>query len=162
VARIALELPAGAVDWAALWPTPPERFLRVGRYVRTGLLALHQLFAVLGAEPGSETGLVLASPQGCREVDLRYHARLVERGAAQASRLDFVHTVPGAPAGEASILWQLRGPPLVFVGPMEQAEEEALRLVRRGRAHRLVALGLDAPDAARPAIACACLVEAAP
>jgi len=157
--RVALELPGGPLDWAALWPGAPERLMRVNRYVRAGLLAVHRLFCAVGAVPGPETGVVLASPHGCRGVDLRYHQRLVERGAAQASRLDFVYTVPGAPAAEAAILWDLRGPPLHLVGPMASAEEEALRLLRRGRARRLVALGLDAPEPDGPACATASLLE---
>ncbi|MFH1464495.1 MAG: beta-ketoacyl synthase N-terminal-like domain-containing protein [Pseudomonadota bacterium] len=162
VARASLELPAGPVDWAALWPDPPERFMRVNRYVRSALIALHRLFEAAGGVSGSETGIVLASPSGCRAVDLRYHKRLVERGAAQASRLDFVYTVPGAAAAEAAILWDLRGPPLTFIGPMELAEEEAARLLRRGRAARLVALGIEAPEADGPAMATAALLEVAP
>jgi 3-oxoacyl-(acyl-carrier-protein) synthase len=162
VARASLEVPGGPVDWAALWPSPPERFMRVNRYVRVGLLAVQRLFTATGGVPGPETGIVLASPSGCRAVDLRYHQRLVERGAAQASRLDFVYTVPGAPAAEASILWDLRGPPLTFVGPPELAEEEATRLLRRGRAERLVALGIEAPEGDGPAAAVAALLEVAP
>jgi len=161
LARAALELPAGRVDWAALWPDAPERFRRLNRYVRTGLVVLQRLFAQLPAPPASDTGVVLASPANCRGVDLRYHQRLVKRGAAQASRLDFVYTVPGAPLAEATIHWDLRGPPVVLVGPMAQAEQEARRLIRRGRATRLVALGLDAPDQDQPAVASACLLERA-
>ncbi len=162
LARARLELPPGKVDWASLWPDAPDRFRRLNRYVRSGLVVLQRLFAQLDEPPGPETGLVLASPHNCRGVDLRYHARLVRRGAAQASRLDFVYTVPGAPASEAAILWDLRGPPLVLVAPMAQAEVEARRLVRRGRAVRVVALGLDAPDAQSPAVAEACLLEGVP
>jgi 3-oxoacyl-(acyl-carrier-protein) synthase len=160
-ARASLELAPGRVDWGALWPDAPDRFRRMNRYVRTGLVVLQRLFAQLPAPPPSDTGLVLASPANCRGVDLRYHERLVRRGAAQASRLDFVYTVPGAPSAEAAILWDLRGPPLVLVGPMEQAEAEAARMIRLGRATRLVALGLDAPANDQPAVATACLLERA-
>jgi 3-oxoacyl-(acyl-carrier-protein) synthase len=160
VGRVDLELPGGPLDWSALWPDAPERLMRVHRYVRAGLLAVHRLFAAVGGAPDPATGIVLASSHACRAVDLRYHQRLVERGAAQASRLDFVYTVPGAPAAEAAILWDLRGPPLHFVGPPDLAEEEALRLLRRGRARRLVALGLEAPDPDGPARATASLLEA--
>jgi 3-oxoacyl-(acyl-carrier-protein) synthase len=159
VARAELELPPGKVDWTALWPDSPERFRRLNRYVRTGLVVLHRLFEQLPAPPPSDTGIVLASASNCRGVDLRYHQRLVERGAAQASRLDFVYTVPGAPVAEATIHWNLQGPPVVLVAPMAQAEEEAARLIRRGRAVRMVALGLEAPDRDQPARAYACLLE---
>ncbi len=161
VARAELALPSGSIDWNQLWPDSPERFKRLNRYVRTGMVVLQRLFAQLGQPPPVDTGLVLASPANCRGVDLRYHQRLVERGAAQASRLDFVYTVPGAPAAEAAILWDLRGPPVVLVAPMDRAEQEAARLIRRGRATRLVALGLDAPAQDRPAVATACLLERA-
>lgn len=159
VARASLELAPGKVDWAALWPDAPERFRRLNRYVRAGLVALQRLFVQLPEPPSTSTGIVLASPANCRGVDLRYHQRLVERGAAQASRLDFVYTVPGAPVAEATIHWDLRGPPVVLVGPMAQAEAEAARMIRRGRAIRLVALGLDAPAQDQPAVATACLLE---
>ena len=159
LARARLELAPGRVDWSALWPDAPDRFRRLNRYVRTGLLVMQRLFREAGAVPDSDAGIVLASPHNCRGVDLRYHRRLVERGAAQASRLDFVYTVPGAPAAEAAILWDLRGPPLHLVGPMEQAEEEARRLLRRGRASCLVALGLDAPESRAPAVASAVLLR---
>jgi 3-oxoacyl-[acyl-carrier-protein] synthase II len=161
VARASVELAPGKVDWAALWPDAPERFRRLNRYVRTGMVALQRLFDQLPEPPPSDTGLVLASPGNCRGVDLRYHQRLVRRGAAQASRLDFVYTVPGAPVAEATIHWDLRGPPVVLVGPMAQAEDEAARMIRRGRAARLVALGLDAPAQDQPAVATACLLERA-
>ncbi len=142
-------------------PDAPERFRRLNRYVRTGLVALRRLIAQLPAPPPPDTGLVLASPANCRGVDLRYHQRLVKRGAAQASRLDFVYTVPGAPLAEATIHWDLRGPPVVLVGPMDQARDEAARLIRRGRATRLLALGLDAPAQDQPAVATACYLERA-
>ncbi len=161
VARARLDLPPGKVDWTALWPEAPERFRRLNRYVRAGLVALQRLFEKLPEPPTPDTGIVLASPANCRGVDLRYHERLVHRGAAQASRLDFVYTVPGAPLAEATIHWDLRGPPVVLVGPMEQAEDEATRLIRRGRATRLVALGLDAPGQDLPVVATACLLERA-
>lgn len=161
VASASLSLPPGRVDWTALWPDAPERYRRLNRYVRTGLVVLQRLFAQLPEPPPPVTGLVLASPSNCRGVDLRYHQRLVQRGVALASRLDFVYTVPGAPAAEAAILWDLRGPPVVLVAPMEQARAEAERLIRRGRATRLVALGLDAPDQDSPAVATACLLERA-
>ena len=72
-----------------------------------------------------------------------------------ASRRDFTYTIPGGPAAEASILWGLTGPLLVLVGPLHQAEEEAVRLVRWGRAERMISLGIDAPSASEPAIAVA-------
>ncbi len=156
-ARAAVELPPGKADWAALWPAAPDRFRRMNRYVRTGLVAMARLFAQVAPDP--EQGVVLASPSGCRLVDLRYHRRLLQRGAAQASRLDFVHTIPGAPAAEGAIHWNLRGPALHLVGPLEQAEREARRLLRWGRARSLVALGIEAPDEEQPAVARACLVE---
>ncbi|MBW1879771.1 MAG: hypothetical protein JRJ84_15520, partial [Deltaproteobacteria bacterium] len=138
-----VRVPPGRVDWKALWPDAPERFLRFDRYVRLGMLALARLFEKV--PPTLETGIVLASPSGCRAMDLRYHERLVRLGAAMASRRDFIYTVPGGPAAEASIHWDLRGPFLILVGPGEQALEEAARLVRWGRATRLVALDVEAP-----------------
>jgi 3-oxoacyl-[acyl-carrier-protein] synthase II len=158
---VRVDLPPGRIDWSAHWPDAPDRFKRLNRYVRTGMIAVKRLFDTLGWVPGPETGIVLASPSGCRQVDLRYHERLVKRGAAQASRLDFVYTIPGAPAAEAAIQWNLRGPPLALIGPMDQAIEEAARLIRWGRATRLVALGIDVPDASSPAVAQACLLERA-
>ncbi len=159
VARAELELPPGKVDWTALWPDGPERFRRLNRYVRAGLVVLHRLFEQLPQPPPCDTGIVLASASNCRGVDLRYHQRLVQRGAAQASRLDFVYTVPGAPVAEAAIHWNLRGPPVVLVAPMAQAEDEAARLIRRGRALRMVALGVEAPDQDQPVVATACFLE---
>ncbi|MBW2258277.1 MAG: hypothetical protein JRI25_27270, partial [Deltaproteobacteria bacterium] len=59
-----VRVPPGRVDWKALWPDAPERFLRFDRYVRLGMLALARLFEKV--PPTLETGIVLASPSGCR------------------------------------------------------------------------------------------------
>ncbi len=160
LATAEVAIPPGPLRWREAWPDAPERFRRLNRYVRLGLLAVRDLRAAHGAPFPDGTGLVLASPAGCRATDLRYHRRLVERGPAQASRLDFIYTIPGAPAAEAAILWDLRGPQLVLVGPMEEAEAEARRLVALGLAEALVALAVDAPDEARPGAARAALLAA--
>jgi len=150
-----LALPAGKVDWSAAWPDYPERFKRMNRYVRVGWLAVHRL---LGDEEQDEgTGIVLASQSNCRHVDLRYHTRLVKRGAAGAPRVDFIYTIPGAPVGEISIHWGMKGPQLSLVAPGPEADAEAQRLIRWGRAERVVSLALEAPDAETPAVATATL-----
>ena len=145
LARAEISLPAGPLDWRALWPEAPERWLRMSRYVRLGLLAVRDIARQQTLEP--DVGLILASPSGCRATDLAYHARLLVRGAAAVSRPLFVHTVPGGPCGEASMHFQLHGPCLAFVGPMALAEEEAARLIRWGRARALIALAIQAPEA---------------
>lgn len=157
VARAHLAIPEGRVDWSAHWPDPPERFKRLNRYVRCGLVVLRQL---VEAHPGGpETGLVLASESNCRATDLRYHQKLLQRGAAQAPRVEFIYTIPGAPAGEAAILWGLKGPSLVLCGPFDEAVDEARRLIRWGRATRLLAFGVEAPDPRGAATAQAVLLE---
>ncbi|MCB9759982.1 MAG: hypothetical protein H6739_09130 [Alphaproteobacteria bacterium] len=159
-ARAELVVPAGPVDWRALWPDPPERFRRMHRYVRLGMVALHRLLEALDAPPAPSWALVLASRTNCRSVDLRYHARLLDRGAAAASRVDFVYTIPGAPIAEASIHWGLRGPSLALVGDPEEAEVEAHRLVRWGHAPAALALGMELPEGDAAGFARVALVRA--
>jgi len=160
ISRIEREWPPGPLPWRDEWPGTPDRIRRVNRYVRTGLLALYSLIETLETPLPPSCGIVLASTSNCLETDLRYHARLVERGAARASRLDFAATIPGAPLAEASILWNLQGPCIALVEPMENAEEEASRLLRWGRASMILALGLEAPGPDQPAKANVALLSA--
>ena len=159
LARIEREWGPGPLPWREEWPGTPDRIRRVNRYVRAGLLALHSLIETLDSPLPPACGMVLASESNCLETDLRYHARLVERGAARASRLDFAATIPGAPLAEASILWNLQGPCIALVEPMKQAEIEAARLLRWGRASMILALGLEAPGADQPAMASVALLS---
>jgi 3-oxoacyl-[acyl-carrier-protein] synthase-1/3-oxoacyl-[acyl-carrier-protein] synthase II len=159
LARIQREWGPGPLPWREEWPGSPDRIRRVNRYVRAGLLALHSLIETLEAPLPPGCGMVLASESNCMETDLRYHARLVELGAARASRLDFAATIPGAPLAEASILWNLQGPCIALVEPMEQAETEAARLLRWGRASMILALGLEAPGTDQPAVASVALLS---
>ena len=140
------------------WPEAPERFRRLNRYVRAGLLVVRELFEQTGV-PGPHTGVVLASASNCRATDLRYHQRLVQRGAAKAPRVEFIYTIPGAPAGEAAILWTLRGPTLSLCGHEHEAIDEAERLIRWGRAEQLVALWIEAPEPRGPVRASARLLS---
>lgn len=158
VASASVEHPAGKVDWSLLWPEAPERFKRMNRYVRAGMVVLHRLLRERELSPA--TGIVLASASNCRHVDLRYHTKLVRRGAAGAPRVDFIYTIPGAPVGEASIHWGLRGPQLSLCAPMAEAEAEARSLIRWGRAEAVIALGLECPDADSPILARASLFSA--
>ena len=148
---------AGKVDWAAFWPDPPERFKRMNRYVRLGWLAAYRL--LLDMPQPEHMGIVLASESNCRHVDLRYHTKLVRRGAAGAPRVDFIYTIPGAPVGEISIHWGLRGPQLSLAAPGHEADAEAERLIRWGRADRLMTLAIEAPDANTAGVATAALWE---
>ena len=142
VARARVEVPAGRAEWP--WEDPPERFKRMNRYCRVVLCAMKRLFERV--EPTEDTGVVLASESNCRATDLRYHQKLVQRGAAQAPRVEFIYTIPGAPSGEAAILWKLRGPSMVLCDPMSVGLEEAARMIRHGRASRLVVVGVEAPE----------------
>ena len=144
LASARVEIPEGKVDWSALWAAPPERFKRLNRYVRVALVAMNRVLSEV--EIGPDIGVVLASESNCRATDLRYHQKLLQRGAAQAPRVEFIYTIPGAPSGEAAILWGLQGPSMVLCGPMSEAVEEAKRMIRWGRASRLVALGIEAPE----------------
>ncbi len=147
-----------AADERATWTAAPDRFRRMNRFVRVGVLLCRDLFAQVA--PTADTGVVLVSATNCRGADLRYHRRLVERGAARAPRVEFIYTVPGAPAGEAAILWKLTGPSLVLCddGGLDQAVCEAERLVRRGRADRLVAMAVEAPGRGCPARGAAVII----
>ncbi len=159
LARVRRKWGPGPLPWREEWPGTPDRIRRVNRYVRAGLLALRSMIELLEAPLPPTCGLVLASESNCLETDLRYHARLVERGAARASRLDFAATIPGAPLAEASILWNLQGPCIALVEPMEQAEVEAARLLRWGRASMILALGIEAPGTDQPATASVALLS---
>ncbi len=143
---VQLDLPAQGVDWRALWPDAPPRFFRVDPYARLGMLLVQRLLAAHDPAPAPDTGIVLGTRTGCRIADLQHHARLVAQGAAFAHRAAFAATVPGTPAGEASIHWGLRGPALVLLGEEAETIEEAARLVRRGRARSLLGLWVELPE----------------
>ena len=134
----------------------PQRLARANTFVRAGILAVRQLLADQALP--DDAGLVLSTVQGCRLTDLRYHARLVQEGAGRVSRMEFIYTIPGSPLAETSIVFGLQGPNLTLVGPAEQAEDEAARLIRWGRADVLVALSCDAPGPDSPATATAALL----
>lgn len=136
--------PVVTVDRADADATDLPRASRLDVYTRAGLVALDRLRAL--AEVPSEVALVLATRSGCRVVDLAYHERVVREGAAQASRLAFTYTLPGAPLAEASIRFGWRGPQVPFVGNLTVAEEEARRWIRVHGAPAAIALQLDAPD----------------
>ena len=142
---------------AKIWPDPPRVVSRANRYVRAGLIAVRN--AIEGHALPAGTGIVLASRTGCRATDWVYHQRLVQEGTARVSRLDFSYTVPVAPAAEAALLFQLRGPLLAFIGPESMAEEEARRWVMQGRAPAMLALVVDAPEPHAPATACCTLIQ---
>jgi len=142
LARARVEVPEGKADWG--WEDPPERFKRMNRYCRVVLCAMRELFEQV--EPDESVGVVLASESNCRATDLRYHEKLLRRGAAQAPRIEFIYTIPGAPSGEAAILWGLRGPSMVLCDPMSVGLDEAARMIRWGRASKLVVVGVEAPE----------------
>ncbi|MES2643200.1 MAG: beta-ketoacyl synthase N-terminal-like domain-containing protein [Myxococcota bacterium] len=134
-----------------VFPGAPPTLGRADNYVRGGIAALR---ALRDAAPfDAETAIVQASASNCHAADLRYHAGLVDGGPAQASRLHFSYTVPGAPVAEASILLGLRGPVLVFCDPGECAGEEARRIVAEGLAPMAVALAIEAPGPYAEAVA---------
>jgi hypothetical protein len=126
-----------------IFPGAPPTLGRADNYVRAGIGVLAQI----AREPafGPDTAVVLASDAGCHAADLRYHAGLLEGGAAHASRLHFSYTVPGAPVAEASILLGLRGPVLVFCGAPEAADAEARRLVAEGTVASAIGVRVHAP-----------------
>jgi hypothetical protein len=91
-------------------PAPPT-LGRTDAYVRAGVAALASLSPAEGAP------LVLSSTTDCHAADVRFYGGVVAQGPAQASRLHFPYTIPGAPIAEASILLGLRGPTLTVCGP---------------------------------------------
>lgn len=150
---------AAGEDGRAAWPEAPERWLRLDAYGRVGALAVERLLDEVGAT--EDTGVLLATYTGCRLADLRYHERLVARGPARASRLDFAATVLGVPAAEASIRRGLRGPALAILGSFEEAVDLARALVETGVARRLVAVWVEAGEPGGGARARARLVRRA-
>jgi len=158
LARTERSWPPGRIDMRAEWADVPQRLARSNTFVRAGVLTLREVLA--GLDLPEDTGVVLATRHGCRLTDLRYHERLVAEGAGRVSRMEFIYTIPGSPLAESSIVFGLQGPNLTLVGPPEQAEEEARRLIRWGRADVLVALACDAPGPDLPATTRATLLAA--
>ena len=134
---------------ARVFPGAPPTLGRADAYVRGGIAALAAVRNIAAdVAPGvfgPDTAVVLASASNCHAADLRYHAGLVDGGPAQASRLHFSYTVPGAPAAEASILLGLRAPVLVYCADGACAEDEARRLVAEGVVPSAVALRIESP-----------------
>jgi 3-oxoacyl-[acyl-carrier-protein] synthase-1/3-oxoacyl-[acyl-carrier-protein] synthase II len=149
----------GRIDLRAEWPEAPQRLSRTDKFVRAGVLMVRE---ILGERTlPDHAGIVLATEFGCRITDLRYHKRLVQEGAGRISRMAFIYTIPGSPLAEASIVFGLQGPNLTLIGPPEQAEAEAARLIRWGRANVMIALSCDAPGPDLPAKATASLLAVA-
>ncbi len=146
----------GRIDLREAWPDAPQRLSRTNPYVRAGVLILREVVKNRDLPP--DAGVVLSTRQGCRLTDLRYHERLVQEGAGRVSRMEFVYTIPGSPLAEASIVFGLQGPNLTLVGPPEQAEAEAERLIRWGRSDVVVAVSCDAPGPEQPSTARAVLM----
>ena len=157
VARVEVQIQVPTdPDWQAQWPGAPRRFHRLDRYSRTALLGLFQLIERTGPLP-TGTALVLATPTGCCIADLEHHERLVREGARNVSRLAFTYTIVHAPLAEATLIWQLTGPQLAFVGDRSVAEDEARRWVAFHGAPAAVALWVDAPATDAPSRATAVL-----
>ena len=133
----------------AAWATPPRNWHRGDAYVKAGMQAIAELVEAEGPIPET-TALVLGTRTGCRITDRAYHARLVKEGAERASRRLFTYTLPGAPLCEAAIHHGLHGAQLALIGSAEQAEAEAIRWVRHGRAAVAISLWCEVPGADGP------------
>lgn len=145
-------------SWSEAWPDRGPRFGRWDGFVRGALFAGRHLAEELDVD----AAVVVSSQQGCRETDLRYHARLVAEGPGAVSRMDFAATIPGIPAAEASLRWDLRGHHLALVGSEQEGLAEAERVVARGRAAAVLHLHCDAPDADGPVRAVARVLRRRP
>jgi 3-oxoacyl-[acyl-carrier-protein] synthase-1/3-oxoacyl-[acyl-carrier-protein] synthase II len=124
----------------------PDKLARVEDLGRLELAAVARLAERLGRGALAGAGVVAGSALATLDVNARYWARIVERGAQRADPRLFPATSPNAGAGHASILFDLRGPGLAVgsgLGAALEALATGAELVAAGDADRMVVVAAD-------------------
>jgi len=125
-------------------------FRRVSGATRFALAAMGLAVTDAGFSPqtfgGPDAGIVVGLTHGGAPYSVRFHRELMLEGSLAASPLHFSESVPNAPAGNAAIAFQARGPVHTLIGEEPvgtQAVELAAGLLRSGRVKRCLVAGTE-------------------
>ena len=104
----------------------PSRSRRFDRGTAMVTHGVEQALEQTGLD-GSAVGLAAGTAYGNVERSVEFLRRVAERGPRRASPADFPHLVPSAPAGNASIYSELRGP-VVSVSDLHATPQASLEV----------------------------------
>jgi len=118
-------------------------FRRVSGATKFALAAMSLAVGEAGFSPrtfgGPDAGIVVGLTHGGAPYSVRFHRELLLEGRLAASPLHFSESVPNAPAGNAAIAFQARGPVHTLIGEEPvgaQSVDLAAGLLRSGRIAR--------------------------
>jgi 3-oxoacyl-[acyl-carrier-protein] synthase-1/3-oxoacyl-[acyl-carrier-protein] synthase II len=147
----------GAVpELAALADATGTRLDRLGRTCELSRLALGAVARLAAGRTLAGAGIVVGYATATLDVNRRFFARAIERGATTVEPRTFPYTAPNAAAGECSIAFQLTGPNLAVGGGLHgglEALAVGCELVGAGDADAMVVVAADAPGPAAAALA---------
>ncbi len=115
-------------------------------------LALHDAALPPHSPETSETGLLVAGPEGAQDANLSYFRDYIAAGRGLGRGNLFIYTLPTSPAAETAIAFGLNGPLLYSgrgVADGRHALQDAARLVAAGQARTMLCTLVD-----RDAVAC--------
>jgi 3-oxoacyl-[acyl-carrier-protein] synthase II len=125
-------------------------FRRVSGATKFALAAMGLAVGDAGFSPktfgGPDAGIIVGLTHGGAPYSVRFHRELMLEGCLAASPLHFSESVPNAPAGNAAIAFQARGPVHTLIGEEPvgtQAVEMAAALLRSGRVRRCLVAGTE-------------------
>jgi 3-oxoacyl-[acyl-carrier-protein] synthase II len=146
-ARDALRLPEFALEE---YLENARSFRRVALVTKFALAAMGLAVRDAGFSPGSfggeRTGIVVGLTHGAAPYSVEFHRVLTLEGPLAASPLCFAESVPNAPAGNAAIAFQVRGPVYTLIGEESvgtQALDLAAALLRDGEVDRCLVAGTE-------------------
>jgi beta-ketoacyl synthase-like protein len=126
---------------------------RADRYGALGFTAACLAIRDAGVDPPQATdpswGVTVGSALGCWGSNARHHRWQRGDAGLDPSPAGFVRTVSNAVNGDISIAWRLGGPSATFVSGWTAGAEaliEAGAAVAFGRARRMLACGVEAPE----------------
>jgi 3-oxoacyl-(acyl-carrier-protein) synthase len=152
-------------------PFDPEQYIDPNRLRRMDPLSAMAVAAAQLAirEAGLEltrdriaptTGVAFGTAYGCQATELRYAARLVERGAYFTNPIDFPDSIDGAPAAHIAMELGLGGPSVTHADGRlagELALVHAALALQNGRADRMIVVGGDSSTPALEQLAAGCV-----
>lgn len=104
-------------------------------------LALHDAALTTHSPETSETGLLVAGPEGAQDANLSYFRDYIAAGRSLGRGNLFIYTLPTSPAAETAIAFGLNGPLLYSgrgAGDGRSALQDAARLVAAGQARAML------------------------
>lgn len=125
-------------------------FRRVAGATKFGLAAMSLAVVDAGFSAGTfggdRVGVIVGITHGAVPYSIEFHRTLMLEGPLAASPLHFSESVPNAPAGNAAIAFQVRGPVHTLIGEEPvgtQAIELAAGLLQSGLVERCLVAGTE-------------------